>query len=125
VAERNRLQREIDGLLVQNRDLAEEVQELRASREVAVDRAEDTARQLAELDAEARALAGCVAAIEQMSSMRYSTLDTSHGFVPLGELVDSTTPLALTMPVGRILLHLAHRYGVPLTPTPAQDVHGA
>lgn len=69
-------------------------------------------------DPEAEALSGCVRAIEALITSQSSgrnMVGYSTGFTP-------PPPTPSDTPIGRILLHLAARYGVPLAAAAAPDV---
>lgn len=73
-------------------------------------------------DPEAEALAGCVRAIEALVNPpnQRGTL----GYTPTAHWGYTGRPDALSMPVGRILLALAARYGVPVEPTAQPEPTG-
>lgn len=72
-------------------------------------------------DREARALAGCVAALDGMLADERSARSPgiTYDYSATHSIRDyRARPPALDSPVGRILLHLASRYGVPIEATP-------
>lgn len=79
------------------------------------DRRKAAEQALADLDPEARALAGCTAALNDALFSRSTTSNygTYVGLV-------GTQPSAFELPVGRVLLHLAQRFGVPIGPVVEQ-----
>lgn len=90
------------------------------------DAAGQTVRDLMHGDLEARCLDQCVRAIEAMRAAenQRNRNQTNHGFATIHSYADpSPRPEALGQPVGRILLHLAARYGqaigaIPPPPPP-------
>lgn len=65
---------------------------------------------------ESQALAGCVQAIEAMFAAERSSRGLSSYRDGVATMAPSYRPEAHHSAVGRILLHLAYRYGVPLVP---------
>jgi hypothetical protein len=87
-----------------------------------------TLRELLAIDREAKALAGCTAAIEAMltAEREASRNQSNYGYATAMPAYQQPRPEALDSPIGRILLHLAARYGVAIEATlpPERDLSG-
>jgi len=103
------------------RQLADTSMDLRTS--------EDRRKVAEAIDREAKALAGCTAAIEAMLAAEREASrnqSSSYGYLQATPAYQQPRPEALDSPIGRILLHLAARYGVAVEATlpPERDPSG-
>lgn len=76
-------------------------------------------------DLEATALAGCVRAIEAMHAAQRAGRNNEFGYATLQSSYHQRpdyTAEALGSDVGRILLHLAARYGIPIEPRQPEPI---
>lgn len=72
-------------------------------------------------DSEAEAISGCVRALDELTGRNRNR--SGNDFAAMSPSYGPSYPQdPTTTPVGRVLIHLAQRYGVALIPTPPPEV---
>jgi hypothetical protein len=116
------MQSQLDGALARERQADEMLNTNRQSLETLTTLLDEARAKLDAFDPEAVALDACTTALEALERTRGRARRPEWRSSPWLDGVDGVAASAFDLPTGRVLLHLAQRFGVPIGPVPPEII---